>query len=268
MSLEDEAVVAAAAEGGALPLVVVAPGNDVTALEKAISLCCTAGVFTLPAAGVLVLPEAVAADCVQRGRLLSWEREARDGVMVMPEHVQPGTQDLWWLSFVDEDLCDPDGQGKPGGPGFLGVSIVAANSYLEAVRTAHHRGCNPGGQVQGFGPIPVTAVPERYLHRLLTFAEGEEVNALFVAAQQDEQAAEDTSTAGSPDDGEDLVMMLIEFDEQGVSRGKSYVVQDAKTRDQLRVLASRLGEPLTDASSVELNSMYRNADGSPLGFPE
>lgn len=46
---------------------------------------------------------------------------------------------LYWLSFVDDE--------RPKGSQFLGAAIVEAENSLDAVRVAHHLGCNPGGEV-------------------------------------------------------------------------------------------------------------------------
>lgn len=78
---------------------------------------------------------------------------------------------LWWLSFVDPDKAPPLEEQRPGGPSFLGVAIVQAPDYLEAVRRAHRLGINPGGEVAGFGPIGVDEVAEEWCHRLLTATE-------------------------------------------------------------------------------------------------
>lgn len=91
------------------------------------------------------------------------------------EHIQPRERYLWWLSFVDKEQCAPPGQGKPGGTGFLGVSIVSASSYVEAVRQAHRLGCNPGGEVQGYGPFPAGSIDAGYLDRLLTKEEVDDI---------------------------------------------------------------------------------------------
>jgi len=47
---------------------------------------------------------------------------------------------LFYLSFASE-------------AGFLGVAIVEADDFLDAVKCAHELGINPGGQVLGF-PLP------------------------------------------------------------------------------------------------------------------
>lgn len=69
---------------------------------------------------------------------------------------------FFWLSF-----CDPD---RPEGSRFLGVSIVKANSFDEALGWASFLKCNPGGEVAGTTldgpPVPVT-----YLGRLLSKAD-------------------------------------------------------------------------------------------------
>lgn len=51
----------------------------------------------------------------------------------------------WWLSFAD-------------GTGNLGCCIVEATDFLHAVHVSHMRGCNPGGECQGF-ELP-TGLPE------------------------------------------------------------------------------------------------------------
>lgn len=73
---------------------------------------------------------------------------------------------IWWLSF-----CDPD---KPEGTRFLGVSIVEAMDFLNAVRIARAHGCNPGGECQGT-EITGFKVKEEYMYRLLTKKEADDV---------------------------------------------------------------------------------------------
>jgi hypothetical protein len=46
---------------------------------------------------------------------------------------------LWWLSFADRE--------RPSGAQNLGACLVDADSYFEAIREAHRKGCNPGGEV-------------------------------------------------------------------------------------------------------------------------
>lgn len=89
--------------------------------------------------------------------------------------VPPPGRHLWWLSFVDPARAAPRGEQVPGGPGFLGVCIIRASDMVSAVRTAHQLGCNPGGEVQGFGPLPVDGIDEKWWNRLLTAAETEEI---------------------------------------------------------------------------------------------
>lgn len=52
----------------------------------------------------------------------------------------------FWLSF-----CDP---ALPRGQQFLGACIVDGETLLQAVQTAHTRGCNPGGEVKGVRIVP------------------------------------------------------------------------------------------------------------------
>lgn len=71
---------------------------------------------------------------------------------------------MWfYLSFADPDL--------PKGSQFLGACYVEADSEVQAVRTAHARGCNPGGEVL-IGEVPTVYLEEHVLpedrYRLLT----------------------------------------------------------------------------------------------------
>lgn len=45
----------------------------------------------------------------------------------------------YWLSFCDADL--PDGEQ------FLGGCLIDAEDVADALKKAHRRGCNPGGEV-------------------------------------------------------------------------------------------------------------------------
>lgn len=49
---------------------------------------------------------------------------------------------LWWLSFADET-------------GHLGVAVIVAPTFLEAVERSHEQGLNFGGQVMG---LPISSV--------------------------------------------------------------------------------------------------------------
>jgi hypothetical protein len=76
---------------------------------------------------------------------------------------------LWWLSFVDPSRWQEPSQN----PGFLGVAIVEALGFMDAVLQAKANGCNPGGQVSGW-PV-FHEIPPEYRNRLLTAAEAQEV---------------------------------------------------------------------------------------------
>lgn len=82
---------------------------------------------------------------------------------------------LFWLSFVDTDKSAPPDEQVPGGGGFLGVAIVQATDPIHAVKEAWRQGCNPGGQVEIFGPISVEMYDPRYWNRLLTADEANEL---------------------------------------------------------------------------------------------
>lgn len=76
----------------------------------------------------------------------------------------------WWLSFADGK--------RPRGDQFLGACLVQASDGIDAVRTTHRMGLNPGGEVL-FLPVEsakVDRVPERYRNRLLTRAECEQMD--------------------------------------------------------------------------------------------
>lgn len=88
---------------------------------------------------------------------------------------------LWWLSFVDPDIAAtiPREEQRPGGPSFLGATVVQAPDAQSAVRMAWALGTNPGGEVGIFGPLPVEAVGAEWRDRLLT---AEDIEAMNVAA--------------------------------------------------------------------------------------
>jgi hypothetical protein len=73
---------------------------------------------------------------------------------------------LYWLSFCEDK--------KPEGEKFLGACMIVATDTIEAVKLAHEKKINPGGQVMSVN-IPVTdeeiAHAEPYLNRLLTAEE-------------------------------------------------------------------------------------------------
>lgn len=84
---------------------------------------------------------------------------------------------LFWLSFVDPDLCEDD--GVPGGAGFLGVVITPSVTIGGAVLRTHHLGVNPGGEVMG-AMLPREAVRSFWWDRLLTKEDAEAISAEMV----------------------------------------------------------------------------------------
>lgn len=93
-----------------------------------------------------------------------------------PQHVTPDRATyLWWLSFVDPAKAAPRHEQVPGGPGFLGVVIVESTNLIHATARAWELGCNPGGEVEGFGPLPLDGIPRSYWNRLLTKDEAEAI---------------------------------------------------------------------------------------------
>lgn len=65
----------------------------------------------------------------------------------------------YWLSFVDRidgDIALP-----------IGVAIVRADDFLDAVQVSWRRRCNPGGEVAGT-LLPHQTIPAALLDQLLT----------------------------------------------------------------------------------------------------
>lgn len=69
----------------------------------------------------------------------------------------------WWLSFADPL--------RPKGQQFLGVAIVDAIGFIEAVKVTHLLGINPGGEVKGWPAPTGTAIPNGARYRLLQLDE-------------------------------------------------------------------------------------------------
>lgn len=67
----------------------------------------------------------------------------------------------WWLSFADPD--------RPMGHTFLGVVIVEAASFKDAVTKSWKLKCNPGGECMGY-ELP-DKLPTKFLNRLLSSEE-------------------------------------------------------------------------------------------------
>lgn len=70
----------------------------------------------------------------------------------------------WWLSFADPN--------RPRGTQFLGVIVIEAAGFIDAVDKTHAANINPGGEVRG-EPVEVHDIPEQYRNRLLTREETE-----------------------------------------------------------------------------------------------
>jgi hypothetical protein len=82
--------------------------------------------------------------------------------------VSTSTDPYFYLSFVNTDLPYLPENDYPGGPRWTGACFVPGENIMEAVSHAWILGCNPGGEVQGFGPVLRDAIPEHYRHRLLS----------------------------------------------------------------------------------------------------
>lgn len=96
----------------------------------------------------------------------------------------------WWLSFCDSD--------RPKGQQFLGVAIVCAHAFTEAITAAHVLGINPGGEVQGHAIPPDKLVPSQWVERLLTRAECEELERKMIAAAAARDAMITADPASTP----------------------------------------------------------------------
>jgi hypothetical protein len=65
----------------------------------------------------------------------------------------------WWMSFC--------GAERPAGQQFLGVAIIDAPTFEDALTKSWLTGVNPGGEILA-GPIPAAHVPPlAYRNRLL-----------------------------------------------------------------------------------------------------
>lgn len=94
--------------------------------------------------------------------------DARMAEVVAEETADPQVG-LWWLSFADPDL--------PTGSQFLGALVIPAAGYMLALSLASLLGLNPGGEVQGVGPLPLWAIDSKWHGRLLSRAEVDELDA-------------------------------------------------------------------------------------------
>lgn len=96
---------------------------------------------------------------------------------------------IWWLSFADP--------AKTKGDQFLGVVIVDANSFEDAIKTAWRLEINPGGECMGLElPEEARAEHASYMNRLIGINEvtkiGERASDI-----KDEQLATRVTDAGS-----------------------------------------------------------------------
>jgi len=89
---------------------------------------------------------------------------------VLAQDEAAGLHGLWYLSFVDSDIAAtiPEDEQVPGGPSWLGACVVEGTGVVGAAMTAHEQGCNPGGQVNGWGPWPIGSIPPEWCNRLLS----------------------------------------------------------------------------------------------------
>lgn len=74
----------------------------------------------------------------------------------------------WWLSFCDAK--------KPAGSQFLSAALVPADTFADAITNAWVLGVNPGGDVNGRGPLPNKAIYDRYIGRRLSRSDVDELD--------------------------------------------------------------------------------------------
>lgn len=86
------------------------------------------------------------------------------------EPINAGTK-TWWLSFADG--------ARPRGEQFLGCVITAGAGFRDAVERARELGCNPGGEVQGCELPDNIRIASRWVDRLLSRQECDQVSAEF-----------------------------------------------------------------------------------------
>lgn len=84
---------------------------------------------------------------------------------------------LVYLSFADPD--------RPKGTQWLGASIVSVDSEMEAIAASWLFGCNPGGEVvfQAFPEEIVPKVPQRFLNRLLSLEDVQEMDTVILRGE-------------------------------------------------------------------------------------
>jgi hypothetical protein len=97
----------------------------------------------------------------RKGPMDDREFAQRAAELLEQESTEP--EGWWWLSFAGEE-------------GFRGACLVWARGFLGAVMETKLRGLNPGGEVQGVGPLhaAMDATFAEWTNRLLTRAECEE----------------------------------------------------------------------------------------------
>lgn len=69
---------------------------------------------------------------------------------------------LWWFSFADKT-------------GFLGVVVVEAEGYMQALIKTIQLDLNPGGEVMGLGPMQLGDIASEWRDRLLSFEETQQI---------------------------------------------------------------------------------------------
>jgi hypothetical protein len=101
----------------------------------------------------------------------------------------------WWLSFATAEQ-------------FLGVAVVEAVTFEDAIRAARARGCNPGGEVQAQRLPGDHRIGPEYRNRLLSASDidamrqswGEDANSMGdVDIQDDTDDDVDTESSPGPD---------------------------------------------------------------------
>lgn len=73
---------------------------------------------------------------------------------------EPIRDSLWWLSFCDTS--------KPKGLQFIGIIIIPAINFIQAVAKTHVLNINPGGEIEGVELPSSVKISSEYQNRLLS----------------------------------------------------------------------------------------------------
>ena len=86
---------------------------------------------------------------------------------------------IFWLSFCSEKSDEKEA--------FLGACYIEAKNDLDAVRKTHELKINPGGQVLIMPIPPLTSVPSKYMNKLLSIKEIQDIDEEFTGKRPSRQ---------------------------------------------------------------------------------